>query len=840
MRAPVHWWSYDNELVSGPLCSGAYDVHAIKKRTRLRHNSRRVVTCLVGWVVVMAVVSVVWLLPHNSATSSNSSVASQFGSVESNVGADVRLTNDTTTIDESDDSIAVEAKDAHNVSSVVCSELGGDDVVGDDKSEHVDNGIDACDNLALHVNNGWVAGAYDGQDRSFSLMETANSKMLYHIFEVERDRQWGEQGVGVLHQYMRACEHSHEHEDVAEAALLCPHTRTIMAAQNTSQLVVLLGEMSREGAVVPFYFNMETSRDGGRAPLIYLEQDGVFASDERVFRSQAHREEHLRTLRRVLGVLKDTCGLDVDVSVAADDAHVVEDALRAAHTGSAADDIVGYVLHTGGYHKDVVTPQQAEGYLGSSFSMRSFLTGFMPDNSEWVRQSMQRDVWMYRREFFDKFKELWARALSITAWQSYLLCALIISRMGYMPKRFPEVRETVAQKMQHDTQNEIFRPLLREDNSKLHLTSGGGARARSHATPWKRRNMVSDKRLVHTSGNVPSTSSMPECLWHAWHHASPQVSRWFAQARAPLRAREHIMHIVEDVRETMIDMLKLASGVNPKHMEKQIQKLRNVVIKVGVPNTGFPVDVSRLRLSPTSFHRNALTMDRWRRATQTAELVRDVVDRDGPFMDGVSLTEVNAFYNPQANSISVLAGLFLPPFYSLGYTDTRLMAGIGMVIGHELAHAVDYTGIYWDHEGNLDADFATDAFVMDSWARTRCVRRQYTDITRMGNVQDGTVTVAEDYSDIFGTKAALETALKRANLTDALSDKPRRDSLVREFFTHYARNWMVAYTKESEAAVIASDVHSVAEVRINNVFANSKRALRAFGCRGVPVCPDVP
>jgi predicted metalloendopeptidase len=63
---------------------------------------------------------------------------------------------------------------------------------------------------------------------------------------------------------------------------------------------------------------------------------------------------------------------------------------------------------------------------------------------------------------------------------------------------------------------------------------------------------------------------------------------------------------------------------------------------------------------------------------------------------------------------------------------------------------------------------------------------------------------------------------------------------VRDFFTHYARNWMVAYTKESEAAVIASDVHSVAEVRINNVFANSKRGLRAFGCHGMPVCPDVP
>lgn len=841
MRAPAHWWLYDNEAINAPLCTESCDVQPIKKQKHRLHNNTCVIVSLVGWVVAMALCSIVWLLPHHTSKTSNNN-ASSLASVDKNthldVGGVIHANFDKGDFDKDDDSIPVETKDIHNV-SFDCDNIEKSIVDNKDNPEHVDGQIDPCDNLALHVNNVWLRDAYDGKDRSFSVMEADNAKMLYRIFAVERERQWGAQGVGILHQYMRACEHSHQQEDVAEAVMLCPHTNTILAAQNTSQLVELLGEMSREGAVVPFYFNMETSRDGGREPLIYLEQDGVFASDDLVFRSQFHREQHLSTLRKVLGVLKHTCGLDIDVHAAANDAHEVEIALRAAHAKGAAEDIVSYVLHTGEYHSDVVTHDEAELCLGEQFSLHSFFTGFMPDDTKWVQRAMSCKVWMYRRAFFDTFKDLWSRLVRITSWQSYLLCALIISRMRYMPNRFPEVREAVAEKMQFHAQDDMFRPLLREDNNRLHFTSGGGARARAHATPWKRRDVVK-KRLRRVADTKSPKNIMAECLWHAWQHVSPQVSRWFAQVRAPSRSREHIMHIVEDVRETMIEMLKAASGINPKHVEKQIRKLRNVVIKVGVPNNGFPADVSGLRLSPTSFHRNALIMDKWHRATQTAGIVNHVVDRDGPFIDGVSLTEVNAFYNPQANSISVLAGLFLSPFYNLQYTDTRLMAGIGMVIGHELAHAVDYTGIYWDHEGNLDADFATNGFVMDSWARTRCVRRQYTDVTRMGNVQDGVVTVAEDYSDIFGVKAALETALKRANLTDALSDKQKRDALVREFFTHYARNWMVAYTKESEAAVIASDVHSVAEVRINNVFANSKRGLRAFGCRGMPVCPDVP
>ena len=73
--------------------------------------------------------------------------------------------------------------------------------------------------------------------------------------------------------------------------------------------------------------------------------------------------------------------------------------------------------------------EEAELDIGSAFSMQRFLTGFMPENSEWVRVAMSKKVWLYRREFFLQFKELWSRVLKIAAWQSYLLCALIISRM---------------------------------------------------------------------------------------------------------------------------------------------------------------------------------------------------------------------------------------------------------------------------------------------------------------------------------------------------------------------------------------------------------------------------
>lgn len=751
-----------------------------------------------------------------------------------------------------------------------------------------DDSVDPCRNLALHVTGNWLREASDGEDRSFSLMERDNAETLFDIFEIEHRRSWGRGGAGILHRYMRACEASHAASEAAAeasaaASVLCERGAEILRAPNSSVLVGTMGKMSREGAVVPFYFTVETDRRVGRKPVLYFEQDGVLASDDRVFSSDRAKASHVEELKRVLRVFRTVCGdtvpaaAAVDVAAFGEQAHSVERELHLSHERSAAQDVVGYVLHTGEYERDVLPMREARTLLGPAFSFAEFARGFMPENAEWVRRAEGAEVWLYRKAFFERFARVWADSRNLRRWRAYLLCALVVSQMRYMPLFFPEVRASISREMLHGgVRQEMFQPLLRADGQKLHAVSGGGARARSYATPWRRSSHqhTTTKHVAASSspttrgphrllaresaksaavvprfardggtagaGGAVTGEPLPECLWHTWQHVSPQVARWFAQVRAPDFVRAQIRTIVEDVRDAMVSLLRTASGLAPANVEKQIRKLDAMVIKIGTPNNGFPAKLDEVEVSDASFQRNAVEMDRWHRATQTASLLADTVPRDGPFVESTSLTETNAFYNPQENCISVLAGLFLPPFYSPRYDDTRLMAGIGMVVGHELAHSVDYTGVYWNEHGSLDAAFATDEFVAETWHRTACVRDQYTDFTRLGNVQDGTVTVAEDWSDVFGTKAALEVAIRRANLTDSAADAPRRRALVREFFEHYARNWMVAYTRQSERAVIRNDVHSVAEVRINNVFANSARGLRAFGCRGTPVCPNVP
>src|ERR1700681_1284642 len=53
---------------------------------------------------------------------------------------------------------------------------------------------------------------------------------------------------------------------------------------------------------------------------------------------------------------------------------------------------------------------------------------------------------------------------------------------------------------------------------------------------------------------------------------------------------------------------------------------------------------------------------------------------------------INAYYDPQLNTINFPAGILQPPFFEKGMDDSVNYGAIGMVIGHELTHGFDDRG----------------------------------------------------------------------------------------------------------------------------------------------------
>jgi len=88
-------------------------------------------------------------------------------------------------------------------------------------------------------------------------------------------------------------------------------------------------------------------------------------------------------------------------------------------------------------------------------------------------------------------------------------------------------------------------------------------------------------------------------------------------------------------------------------------------------------------------------------------------------------TTINAYYDPQLNTINFPAGILQPPYFDPQMDDSVNYGAIGMVIGHEIIHGFDDQGRKFDAHGNLrDWWTAEDAKKYDE--RGKCISGEYT------------------------------------------------------------------------------------------------------------------
>lgn len=67
----------------------------------------------------------------------------------------------------------------------------------------------------------------------------------------------------------------------------------------------------------------------------------------------------------------------------------------------------------------------------------------------------------------------------------------------------------------------------------------------------------------------------------------------------------------------------------------------------------------------------------------------------------MAATEVNAYYSPLHNHICIPYGIATQPLFSPSYPDSYNMAGLGIIIAHEIAHSIDaYDGVLFDARGS--------------------------------------------------------------------------------------------------------------------------------------------
>jgi putative endopeptidase len=269
--------------------------------------------------------------------------------------------------------------------------------------------------------------------------------------------------------------------------------------------------------------------------------------------------------------------------------------------------------------------------------------------------------------------------------------------------------------------------------------------------------------------------------------------------------------------------------MSPKTKDEAVKKLQGIEDKIGYPNKWR--DYSTLKVGKESYLDNV-------HASTAFEFKRQL-DKVGKPVDRGEWTmtppTINAYYDPQLNTINFPAGILQPPYFEKDFDPSVNYGSIGAVIGHEITHGFDDEGRQFDATGNL-RDWWTpeDSKAYDE--RGKCIANEYTEEipeAGPGVKQDGRLTQGEDTADNGGTRLALmalEAALKKEGKT--LDDKgPDGWTNRQRFFLSYAYSWCEQMRPEALRTQVLTNPHSFPKYRVNNTVANMPEFQQAFGCK---------
>ena len=208
---------------------------------------------------------------------------------------------------------------------------------------------------------------------------------------------------------------------------------------------------------------------------------------------------------------------------------------------------------------------------------------------------------------------------------------------------------------------------------------------------------------------------------------------------------------------------------------------------------------------------------------------------DTQFLHEVNYEIVNAWYNPLQNTITIPPGILWDRIYTGDHVND--LATLGMILGHEMGHALDVGGRMFDAQGRYVSGgegWWHHDDTAEFGARMACLAADFGH--PCGREDYGMHTMGEDMADQMGLRASYRLIVENSLHThdggaDADVEEMSDSDLSKQFFTTYAELWCARMTHERECEQVSQDVHALPRHRVN-------KSLRQFApFRAVFECP---
>ncbi|KAK3318734.1 hypothetical protein B0H66DRAFT_248726 [Apodospora peruviana] len=357
------------------------------------------------------------------------------------------------------------------------------------------------------------------------------------------------------------------------------------------------------------------------------------------------------------------------------------------------------------------------------------------------------------------------------------------------------------------------------------------------------------KRFVNElAGKDPE--SEPErwrtCVGHVDDGLGWILSRFFVEKAFSADAKVFGDQIVSDIKTEFIKKLKATDWMDDETTGKAIDKVHNIVQKIGYPtespNIMDPDSLASfyetVNVSSKAYFDNAVSMSAFEVGYEWSALGKPV-DRN---QWGMTVPTVNAYYNPPGNEIVFPAGIMQFPVFDVNLPAYVSYGAFGSVAGHELSHAFDSTGRHYDQNGNY-TDWWTNSTVEAFKERAQCFVDQYSNYTVPGPDGkplhvNGRLTLGENLADAGGLSASFQ-AWKIRNSEKPNANLPGLEHFSQSqlFFVSYSNWWCGKSRPDTAINRIYTDPHAPKWARILGTMANSREFRESFQCKSKePTC----
>lgn len=177
---------------------------------------------------------------------------------------------------------------------------------------------------------------------------------------------------------------------------------------------------------------------------------------------------------------------------------------------------------------------------------------------------------------------------------------------------------------------------------------------------------------------------------------------------------------------------------------------------------------------------------------------------------------VNAYFSPSDNKFVLFQGILQYPFFDPHSKDSANLGSGGMVVAHELGHAIDDQGSRFNAQGDA-VEWMSKKDRKQFHRHGKSLIKQFDQAGYNGKLELG-----ENIADLVGLSIAYRTAFPEER--GSLEDK-------RAFFLQYARNWCTVIRPSALELLIKTNPHAPGKGRVNEQVKHQAGFQEAFECK---------